>query len=181
MEKYHYKTDNEITIIEFAKARFKKIKDMVSIILGGLFKKYGYGNFRYLFLHLPYKEVDLTIYTPACMAKTSDTKTFNEKEAWVYGEFTKRNIPINVTETGLGWGKTSQTGSSSKVLVEKMLNVVKNKDCNLALNDFGQNHHICANSSAVELKEDLCLVSRSLVFMFLRQQIFNDRKTMGVL
>ena len=32
------------------------------------------------------KEVDLTVYTPACMAKTSDTNTFDGKNAWVYGE-----------------------------------------------------------------------------------------------
>ena len=35
-------------------------------------------------LELP-EEVDLTIYTPACMAKTSDTTTFDGKNAWVYG------------------------------------------------------------------------------------------------
>ena len=32
------------------------------------------------------QEVDLTTYTPACMAKTSDTSTFDGKNAWVYGE-----------------------------------------------------------------------------------------------
>ena len=32
------------------------------------------------------QEVDLTIYTPACMAKASDTTTFDGKNAWVYGE-----------------------------------------------------------------------------------------------
>ena len=32
------------------------------------------------------QEVDLTTYTPACMAKTSDTNTFDGKNAWVYGE-----------------------------------------------------------------------------------------------
>ena len=32
------------------------------------------------------KEVDLTTYTPACIAKTSDTNSFNGKTAWVYGE-----------------------------------------------------------------------------------------------
>ena len=32
------------------------------------------------------EEVDLTIYTPACLAKTSDTNTFDGKNAWVYGE-----------------------------------------------------------------------------------------------
>ena len=31
------------------------------------------------------KEVNLTTYTPACMAKTSDG-TFEGKKAWVYGE-----------------------------------------------------------------------------------------------
>ena len=32
------------------------------------------------------QEVDLTTYTPACMAKTSDTNSFDGKNAWVYGE-----------------------------------------------------------------------------------------------
>ena len=32
------------------------------------------------------EEVDLIIYTPACLAKTSDTTTFDGKNAWVYGE-----------------------------------------------------------------------------------------------
>ena len=33
------------------------------------------------------KEVDLTIYTPACLAKSSDTTTFDEKKAWTYGDY----------------------------------------------------------------------------------------------
>ena len=32
--------------------------------------------------------VDLNTYTPACMARTSDTTTFDGKKAWVYGEIT---------------------------------------------------------------------------------------------
>ena len=32
------------------------------------------------------QEVNLTTYTPACMAKSSDTNTFDGKNAWVYGE-----------------------------------------------------------------------------------------------
>ena len=32
------------------------------------------------------QEVDLATYTPACLAKTSDTNTFDGKNAWVYGE-----------------------------------------------------------------------------------------------
>ena len=33
------------------------------------------------------QEVDLTTYTPACLAKTSDTTTFDGKKAWVYGDY----------------------------------------------------------------------------------------------
>ena len=32
------------------------------------------------------EEVDLTTYTPACLAKTSDTATFDGKNATAYGE-----------------------------------------------------------------------------------------------
>ena len=32
------------------------------------------------------QEVDITIYTPACLAKTSDTTTFDGKNATAYGE-----------------------------------------------------------------------------------------------
>ena len=32
------------------------------------------------------EEVDLTTYTPACLAKTSDTTTFDGKNATAYGE-----------------------------------------------------------------------------------------------
>ena len=31
------------------------------------------------------QEVNLTTYTPACMAKTSDNTTFDGKTAWAYG------------------------------------------------------------------------------------------------
>ena len=34
------------------------------------------------------EEVDLSIYTPACLAKTSDTTTFDGKNALVYGNLT---------------------------------------------------------------------------------------------
>ena len=36
-------------------------------------------------IELP-KEVDLNTYTPACMAKTTDTNNFDGKTAFVYGE-----------------------------------------------------------------------------------------------
>ena len=38
--------------------------------------------------------VDVNTYTPACMAKTSDTTTFDGKNAWVYGELTEGTILI---------------------------------------------------------------------------------------
>ena len=39
--------------------------------------------------------VDVNTYTPACMAKTSDTTTFDGKNAWVYGELTEGTILIS--------------------------------------------------------------------------------------
>ena len=51
--------------------------------------------------------VDLTTYTPACLAKTSDTNTFDGKKAWVYGEITERDqntdklTYIGTRDTGL--------------------------------------------------------------------------------
>ena len=32
------------------------------------------------------EEVDLTTYTPACLAKSSNRTTFDGKTAWVYGD-----------------------------------------------------------------------------------------------
>ena len=32
------------------------------------------------------EEVDLTTCTPACLAKTSDTATFDGQNAWAYGK-----------------------------------------------------------------------------------------------
>ena len=39
------------------------------------------------------EEVDLNVYTPACLAKTSDATTFDGKNAWIYGEISQGNIP----------------------------------------------------------------------------------------
>ena len=47
------------------------------------------------------EEVDLDIYTPVCLAQTSDTDTFYGKNAWVYG-----------------WGTTASGGSASATLLE---------------------------------------------------------------
>merc|ERR1711990_698797 len=65
------------------------------------------------------QEVDLTTYTPACMAKTSDTTTFDGKNAWVYG-----------------WGTTSYGGASSDLLLEVEVPVVSKETCSTAMADF---------------------------------------------
>ena len=46
-------------------------------------------------------QVDLDIYTPVCLAKSSDTDTFYGKSALVYG-----------------WGTTASGGSASATLLE---------------------------------------------------------------
>ena len=38
------------------------------------------------------EEVDLAVYTPACMAKTTDDTTFDDKKAWAYGEIKMRPL-----------------------------------------------------------------------------------------
>jgi len=59
------------------------------------------------------QEVDLTTYTPACLAKTSDTTAFDGKSALVYG-----------------WGTTSYGGSSSlDKLLEVAVPVVTKETC----------------------------------------------------
>lgn len=72
------------------------------------------------------KEVDLTIYTPACLAKTSDG-TFAGKNAWLYG-----------------WGLTSNNGNQSTKLLEVELPVVPNQNCSLLYGTRIYDGSICA-------------------------------------
>jgi len=76
------------------------------------------------------EEVDINVYTPACLAQTSDTTTFDGKIAQVYG-----------------WGTTSSGGSSSSTLLEVSLPVVTNTQCatSMGLVEDGQ---ICAGGEA---------------------------------
>lgn len=49
------------------------------------------------------EEVDLATYTPACLAKTSDTTTFDGKTALVYGEIlSQSHVPLLSTVPRLG-------------------------------------------------------------------------------
>ena len=79
------------------------------------------------------KEVDLTTYTPACMAKTSDTTTFDGKNAWVYGEMAITVCSLMITMSDQGWGSTSPDGDSSNVLNEVEVPVVSNDECRSAM------------------------------------------------
>ena len=72
------------------------------------------------------EEVDLNVYTPACLAKTSDATTFDGKNALVYG-----------------WGTTSSGGSSSSKLLEVEVPVVDKATCSTAMGPM-EDGQICA-------------------------------------
>ena len=40
------------------------------------------------------EEVDLTEFTPACMAKADDETTFDDQKAWAYGEILVRTCDL---------------------------------------------------------------------------------------
>merc|ERR1712107_917293 len=66
------------------------------------------------------EELDLCVYTPACLAKTTDTTTFDNKTAQVYG-----------------WGTTSYGGASSSKLLEVNVTVVTKAVCEAAMGPMG--------------------------------------------
>jgi len=76
------------------------------------------------------EEVDLDIYTPVCMAQTTDTDTFYGKSAWVYG-----------------WGTTSSGGSSSATLLEVSVPVVTPDQCAVTMGTR-EDGQICAGGEA---------------------------------
>merc|ERR1711936_954987 len=80
------------------------------------------------------EEVDLATYTPACLAKSSDTTTFDGKTALVYG-----------------WGALSYgTGDYPDVLMELSVPVVSKETCQTALAGFATitDGMICAGGVA---------------------------------
>ena len=81
------------------------------------------------------QEVDLTTYTPACLAKTSDTTAFDGKSALVYGGLTLTFLIIDLSlRSGSGWGTTSYGGSSSlDKLLEVAVPVVTKETCKAAM------------------------------------------------
>ena len=125
------------------------------------------------------EEVDLTTYTPACMAKTSDTTTFDGKKAWVYGEAGNNTIIIilNILYT-IGWGNTKLTHGKqdfSDVLMELEVPVMAKETCiefladkvppGFTIEDYNTDGMICAGGVA---GEDSCYVSQIFVKYFLK-------------
>ena len=84
------------------------------------------------------EEVDINIYTPACLAQTSDTNTFNGKTAQVYG-----------------WGSLWCDGHFPEKLMEVSVPVVTNIQCATSMypREEGQ---ICAGG---EDGKDSCQVT----------------------
>ena len=103
------------------------------------------------------QEVDLTIYTPACMAKASDTTTFDGKNALVYGETVVLLSLITVIMmSGQGWGRTSDGGTLSEVLLEVEVPVVTNAQCQTTMTGENWDSMICAGGLA---GKDACSVN----------------------
>ena len=75
--------------------------------------------------------VDLNTYTPACMAKTSDTTTFDWKNAWVYGEI-KSLWSDNNNEV---WSWLGENGGSWESPLEVEVPVVTQETCMAAMSD----------------------------------------------
>lgn len=72
--------------------------------------------------------VDLSVYTPACLANTGDD--FTGKKAWVYG-----------------WGTLSYGGSIPEKLLEVEVSIVSDSVCQAAVDDLGwtiTNGMLCA-------------------------------------
>merc|ERR1711892_295988 len=80
------------------------------------------------------EEVDLDVYTPACLPKTADN--YEGQKAWVYG-----------------WGTTSFGGSTSDKLLEVEVPVVSNTVCSSAMSAGVTDAMLCAGG---ELNKDGC-------------------------
>ena len=117
--------------------------------------------------------VDLAIYTPACLAKTSDTTTFYGKRALVYGENKDEHYQNDILESSeifLGWGKTSsKEGKSYDKLLEVLVPVVTEETCKATMAPWITEDMICAGG---RLGEDACGVGRDQHFRFAKRQSY---------
>ncbi len=108
--------------------------------------------------------MDLNVYTPACLAKTSDTTTFNGKKALVYGEKKDKHFQNDILESSeifLGWGKTaSNEGKSYDKLLEVLVPVVTENTCRAAMDSLITEDMICAGGHQ---GKDACGVGKYLI------------------
>ena len=122
--------------------------------------------------------MDFNTYTPACMAKSSDTTTFDGKSAWIYGKAGSKKMIIT-ENCPTGWGALSYgTGDYPDVLMELEVNVVTQETCTAAMSDFATINEgmICAGGVA---GQDSCQVWQ--IFSQVFSQIFSARETLVVL
>ena len=101
------------------------------------------------------EDVDLETYTPVCMAKTSDSKSFYGK--WIYENGWKFDEKHAKT---YGWGTTTFLGEKSNILRTVTLPVVgpSNSKCQTSMSINQSGHHpgkICAGG----LGKDACQVT----------------------
>jgi len=75
------------------------------------------------------EKIDLNVYTPACLPKSSDN--FEGQKAWVYG-----------------WGTTSSGGQTSDKLLEVQVPVVSNAVCKAAMQNTITDAMLCAGGEA---------------------------------
>ena len=75
--------------------------------------------------------VDLNTYTPACMAKTSDTTTFDWQNAWAYGEI----ISLWSDNNNEVWSRLVENGGSWESPLEVEVPVVTQETCMAAMSD----------------------------------------------
>ena len=108
------------------------------------------------------KEVDLSIYTPACLARRTDTSTFNGKNALVYGKKKDNINPTSIENLNvplcLGWGKiSSEDPKSLEMLLEVTVPVVSRRTCEVAMSPHITDDMICAGGRR---GKDACGVRR---------------------
>jgi len=75
------------------------------------------------------EKIDLNVYTPACLPKSTDN--FEGQKAWVYG-----------------WGTTSSGGQTSDKLLEVQVPVVSNAVCKAAMQNTITDAMLCAGGEA---------------------------------
>ena len=94
------------------------------------------------------EEVDINVYTPACLAQTTDTDTFNGKTAQVYG-----------------WGTMDLGWVSSSKLLEASVPVVTSTQCATSIGGPIEAGQICAGGEAGKGSCEVLIMTMMMVTM----------------